>query len=140
MAFSVQGTSCCGVYELKDISTLADAEAVMKEAIPQMHRRSSGWQERPAYITFTGVVDRVQGDHASYRTDNYAQALADYIKANDLGEVVESIPSKPNWTRNVLKMYVWMPNFEKLEQMRQKIAAEKVAVSSHTHTINIYGE
>ena len=107
MPFEIRATGCCGMQELVDISEKKDPEEVLKSSINELIR----WH-RP-FLIFTGVVKRTVTDHASARLDNYGQAFVDYIKENDLGDVVASRPRK-NISGNTLVVWVWTPDWRNL--------------------------
>lgn len=126
----VRGTGCCAVLELVDISHKPDAAAVIKEAIGEIKNQTFSWGRKKPFITFTGVVgDRYTADHASSRNDDYGQALADYIVEHGLGEVVNTIPARANWTHNKIKMWVWMPDYEALRALEKQLYPVKPKVN-----------
>lgn len=104
-------TGCCAVLELKDISTHPTPEAIINDAIKQLQDDTIGWYHKKPFITFTGVITRYKADHASNRPDNYGLDLANYIKTHNLGEIIDSIPAKANWSKNVIQMWVWIPDY-----------------------------
>jgi hypothetical protein len=110
----VKATGCCGVMELKDISTIQDARDVVIAALDGGLPKRGNYKK--PYIMFTGVINRDDGgmDHASDRRDNYGQKLCDFIREQGLGEVIDTIPPKKNWTGNIIQVWMWMPDWEKV--------------------------
>ena len=104
--------------ELVDISTLRGPKEVITAALVGLAKWTGGFRYSKPFIYFTGVVGiRVFVDHASGRTDDYGQALCDYIRANDLGTVFDGIPTGENWTRNQIKIWVWQPNWDTIRKL-----------------------
>ena len=85
------------------------------------------------FIIFTGVVERMVKDHVSDRTDDYGQALADFIITNNLGTVTAS-EARRNRGINVIRVWVWEPNYEALNQWQRaaKPISAPRAISSVT--------
>jgi hypothetical protein len=108
-------TGCCAVLEMKDISTLAGPTEILDFLKGNLPLHTRDFQRKKPFITFSGVVQRSIPDHASGRRDDYARELADFILQNGLGEVVKDIPTARNWTGNVMKMYIWLPNYNALQ-------------------------
>ena len=118
--FSISGTRCCGLFELSNISALPDAETVVKQVATNMAGPTNGYRSNPAFLMFTGVVGKRQRVYETYshadRDDDYGQALADYITANDLGNVDASTLSQ-NYNGNMLRVWLWAPNWEALSKI-----------------------
>ena len=116
---SCQTTNCCGILELIDISTEQTPEGVLKAVMKEIREcttRSDGTRKVRPFIYFSGVVDRVCNDHVlNPCKGNYGQALADYIIAQGLGQIVAT-PEAQNWTENMLKMWVWLPDYTTLAE------------------------
>ena len=117
--FSVNTTRCCAMLELSNISALSTSKAVIEAAAKGVNEIgiSPGGSERP-FIIFTGVVGmRHKKWDTSYhadRDDDYGEDLANYIRANGLGEIYDQIPEKRNYSGNMVKVWMWCPNYEEL--------------------------
>ena len=124
----VRSTGCCGLLELVDISTEQDSTDVLVGFCQD----PSFYSFRP-FIIFTGVVERMVKDHVSDRTDDYGQALADFIITNNLGTVTAS-EARRNRGINVIRVWVWEPNYEALNQWQRaaKPISAPRAISSVT--------
>jgi len=113
----IRMTSCCGLLELANISNLKTPEEVLRAVAVAPNFTI----KRRPFVIFTGVVgERVINDHISNRTDDYGKALADYIEANGLGEVVTTLPPRKNWSGNQLKVWLWMPDHDKVREWKAK--------------------
>ena len=124
----VRGTGCCGVLELVDISTLPTPIEQLKYATYQsgMLYRT---RRRP-FVTFTGVVKRVGSDHTHQKGVEYGPALATYITEQGLGRVVTDLPEGINDnTRNTIKMWLWMPDYDALWTWADERRAEDAALA-----------
>lgn len=109
----VRSTGCCAVKELVDISTEPTPEAVLREAIHShdLPNRKYYTKGQSPFIFFTSVVERHAKDHTPSMSDTYGQDLADYIKQERLGEVITTLPPQLNYTGNIVKVWLWMPNY-----------------------------
>jgi hypothetical protein len=116
---NIATTGNCATLELVDISTEPTPEAMIRVVSKSGFFLPSFHKKKP-YVTFAGVIARETGDHASNRTDDYAQSLADYIGAEGLGEVVKAAPARRNWTGNIMQPWMWMPDYHGLEAWRQR--------------------
>jgi hypothetical protein len=122
---SLNGTKCCGVLEIDDLSTCSTPEKALigiAQALRTGYTHRWGFVDESGdmkynfpvpFVTFTGVVKRKINDHASGRKDNYGQAFADYLESNELGLVLDSYERK-NWTGNTIKLWIWHPDYDKL--------------------------
>lgn len=112
--FSIFPAACCGVAELHNISSVRDAAEVVDLVAAAVAR---GALSQKSYIFFTGVVgDRVRiyaEHHHADRSDDYGQALADYIVSEDLGTVT-AVPPSVNHSGNTLQMWIWAPRWDRL--------------------------
>mgnify|MGYP001610698183 FL=1 len=117
--FRVAGTQCCGIKELADISFFSTPAEVIKGLV---RSENVGWMNAPAFLFFSGVVgDREKVYPASYhtnRSDDYGQALADYITTEGLGEVTATGLAR-NYNGNMLRLWAWAPDWSKLRQLKQ---------------------
>lgn len=132
--FRLRETGCCGMLELEDISAKERPEQVIDGMLSALQGITGGFSHLKPFITFTSVVKRVTGDHASNREDDYGLALANYITQNDLGTVHDSIPEARNWTGNYIKIWVWTLNYPAL-RARHEEASIKIR-AANTVTIN----
>lgn len=119
-SFRVSSTQCCGIKELADISSLPTPEAIVKAAASCLAGPTDYYRNPPAWLMFSGVVGtrkRVYTDyHHANRDDDYGQALADYIRSNDLGVVTET-PLAKNYNGNMLRVWMWAPKWEALQKI-----------------------
>lgn len=123
-AFRVAGTQCCGIFELADISKLQTPEEMVRETARLMAVHTGQlwgtgeFSKCPSFLMFSGVVaprKKIYEEHYhADRSDNYGQALADYITANGLGTVSASQPAK-NHSGNMLQVWLWAPNWTKMK-------------------------
>ena len=129
--FKVQGTSCCGILELADISRLPGPEAIVKETARLLAERTDFFSSCPAFIMFSGVVGKRKREYGEHyhanRGDDYGQALADYIRAQDLGVINETKPAK-NYSGNMLRIWVWAPKWDAMKAIynAQRSAAPSI--------------
>lgn len=112
-------TTCCGVEQIDGISDPDTPEAALRGLQWNLLNLYDQGFVVP-FITFTGVVelapkldDAVLGHARSGRKDNYGEAFATYLKKSGLGNVVSSSPRK-SWSGNVLKIWIWEPNWDRL--------------------------
>lgn len=124
----VRETGCCGVLELVDISTIIKPEDVVKKTLEEMVHLTRTFSRRKPFIYFTSVVKRAIEDHASDRKDDYGLALAAHIEEHQLGEVVSTLPERANFSGNVIKMWLWVPDYDALavlwaDRERKRIAS-----------------
>lgn len=112
----IEPTSCCGVKEIEGLGEHAKPQDAMAQFC---HEESCKKPFRFLY-TFTGVVRRKVADHSSSRRDNYGAKFAAFIRANHLGQVVES-PTRvnPN-TGNTIRHWTWAPAAETLKRWAAK--------------------
>jgi hypothetical protein len=115
LAFRLRTTGCCGMLEMEDISRKGTPAEVIDGMLEAIQENTNDFSTKRPFITFTTVVDRYTGDHASWRRDDYGQALADYIEAEGLGEVFRDCPVRNNYTGNAIKIWIWMPDYRALE-------------------------
>ena len=130
--FQVVKTQCCGIFELSNISALPTAKAVVENASKSI----AGWlgedfSRKPAFLMFSGVVGdrkKIYEDcfHAN-RSDNYGQALADYIVANGLGTVSE-VPPAQNYNGNMLKVWLWAPEWDAIKAIYEATKGPSLSV------------
>lgn len=113
--FEVWKTTNCAMFELNNISHLEKPADIIQRTVETFQING----QRPPFINFSGVVE-VHEKAAEFmhtrtgRTDNYGQALADFIVENKLGEVVAS-PGRVNpLSSNVVKIWIWSPDWTAL--------------------------
>jgi hypothetical protein len=120
-------TKCCGMLEINDLSTAKDPAAALQIIGPMLiNGNRSVYGKKVPFVTFTGVIRRVTPDHASCRDDDYGQAFMDYITGNNLGVVTQS-PEGRNWTGNRLRVWIWQPDYDRLQSW---VAYNKTADTS----------
>lgn len=112
----VTSTGCCAVRELRDISSLPTSEAVICQAVNGL----AEYMTKPPFIMFTGVIgERRTSDHATMeggRRDDYSTDLATYITDHGLGIIIDTIPPQTGLTGNLVKVWMWLPNYDALRQ------------------------
>lgn len=114
MGLTIFRTSNCGVLELNGISTFKEP----KEVIGEFARRCKYTDFKVAFVTFTGVTLARDPEHNSVvRTDDYGQALQNYIEAKQLGEVVCTKSTFNPASGNDIRVWVWTPDFDKLRSL-----------------------
>jgi hypothetical protein len=101
---------------MEDISRRTTPEHVITDMMPMIAGETNNFARKKPFITYSTVVDRFTADHASRREDDYGASLADYIEANDLGEVFRDCPVRRNWTGNSIKIWIWMPNYQVMRE------------------------
>lgn len=114
---SIHGTQCCAVVELANISSVDGPLDILRSVTKDLCSYtppSCGSPHPPQFVTFTGVTKRRTSDHASGRFDNYGQAFADFLVKNGLGSVIVS-EERHNFTGNSVKIWVWHPDYDKLQ-------------------------
>lgn len=112
---------CCGAMEIDCLGKAASPLAALIALGESLFKGSNGSlyltsPDRAARIVmFTGTVGTKNylGSHDGKNTSDYGQAFADFIVANNFGEVV-STKSVHNWTANSIKMWAWTPNHDTL--------------------------
>ena len=124
---SLNRTKCCGVLEIDDLSHCNSPEEALRSLakdlrIGYVHNSSFGEKSNVPvpFVTFTGVVGRAIPDHASERMDNYGEAFANYLEHNGLGVVLDSYDRK-NWTGNMIRLWIWHPDYEVLFPFLDKL-------------------
>lgn len=113
-------THCCGIFEIDYLSKAPTPLDVFKTIVYDLFKGAAGIGT-PAtdnyaarIVIFSGTVgDMYFTSHDGGRKDNYGQAFADFLTANDLGSVVVT-PVVNNWTKNNIQMWAWTPNHKKL--------------------------
>lgn len=145
MATELWITQCCAVLEIKNISDSPTSEEAFK-AVYQ-HLVDTGAKsylkkhdgtivvyerevkfERP-FILFTGTVgpdaSRLFGHPEQKRFSNYSEDFRDFIQKYGMGPVIETAPGK-NFTENLVKVYVWQPDYEKVKLVYEALTQVKV--------------
>lgn len=121
MPFQLRKTGCCGMLEIEDISEKSTPEAVVDGILKTLHGNTDGWKREKPFITFTSVEVRKQEDHVGDIEPGYGRALADYIEQEGYGTVYRDVPLGTNYTKNVLKIWVWYPNYEALSRRYEMV-------------------
>ena len=118
MAATIYDTHCCGIKEIDNLGTCDNPELAMSDVCRVMPKRSGTQTLAPRYslLTFSGVVTRRASDHSSNRPDNYGQAFADYITANNLGEVTAGPVTTNRRSGNDICMWIWRFDLDRLQQ------------------------
>ena len=124
MGLTIFRTSNCGVLELSGISTYKDPE----EVVAVFARRASYTDFKVAFVTFTGVtVARDPLHNAVVRTDDYGQALQNYIEAKKLGEVVCTKSTFNPASGNDIRVWIWTPDFAALKDFNNALRNAEIA-------------
>lgn len=150
-SFAVSALACCGIKELSNISALPNPEAIVRESALKLRHITDYFAACPAFLLFSGVVkDRAYVYPAHYhpdRSDNYAKDLSDYIVANKLGSVSVS-QEGINHSRNVLQVFIWAPDWDKMKavcndylaQLKTLSAEPSLSVEPSLTITNVSGE
>lgn len=125
------GTRCCGTYEMDNLSaSLTPADALWN--LKSWLNTPYGNMFAKAFIVFTGVVKMCQQKqdahyvsqpHPTFRTDNYGQAFADFLEANSLGKVTGSSEKVNPASGNLMKVWIWEPDYPALVKYYAKLPA-----------------
>ena len=132
---------CCGIAEIHMLSRAGTPLAALQLLEAEL-RHGITWPPGKTrqniyfpFLFFTGVVK--DPDNSFHR--NYGQEFADFITANDLGNVVTH-PGKVNWTRNVIQMWLWEPKYDNVFALLDKERVAPVAVTTEQYpTIQFVG-
>ena len=109
--FTITQLKCCAFHELNNISYMKGPEDIMENLRDYFltlegKAGSAGYGcegTRKPFILFTEATSKYN------QTPAYGQALASFIKDQDLGDLVE-IPSRINWTGNAVRAWIWAIN------------------------------
>lgn len=125
--FQYQQGLCCGLLELNNISALPGPKEIV-DTFVEKYLPNDGTGR--AFVVFSGVVGARQRVYPDYnhadRSDDYGQALADYLTTEGLGTVTASSISR-NYNGNPLRIWVWAPDWNKLMERLHALRAAKVA-------------
>lgn len=104
---------CCGVKELTELSGTRDPAAALMTMLNYLGRHEYGGPGSrtilhfpAAHIIFTGVTKT---------RSNYGERFANFIRENNLGEVIESVVKRNPNSGNPLKVWVWSIHRNNLE-------------------------
>ena len=135
-SFQIRSMMSCGIKELSNISSLATPEDVVKATAVKVAEFNDCYVHNPAFLLFSGVVSQRKRVYSSHlhadRSDNYGQALADYILAEDLGTVSVS-QAAINHNGNTLRVWLWAPKWEKLKKMWEAAQAAQQPTTQPQH-------
>ena len=119
-SFQIRSMMSCAIKELSNISSLPTPAEVVKATAANMAEFNDLYTHNPAFLLFSGVVKPRKTVYSTYlhanRSDDYGQALADYILAEDLGTVSVS-QAAINHNGNTLRVWLWAPKWEKLKKI-----------------------
>ena len=142
-------TSCCGLIELHEISFHKTAYEVLRDVGPKMlsfgmvevkDRQVLNFGRLRPFVLFTGVTGYHKNPPNTYQ---YGDNFANFIRANNLGELIET-PEGRNWTNNMVKVWVWKPDYPNLMQWLvyegawgdpQKVAPKVVPINRAAQTV-----
>jgi hypothetical protein len=116
---AIKGLGFCGALEICNISAVNDPETVVVQSRIKILRTITG--SRKPFLLFTGVTQRSGNLHSLHPdvSSNYGQALADFIVAQGLGEVVAT-PERANVpSGNMTRIWTWMPDYDKWDAFVQ---------------------
>lgn len=114
MATELAPQDCCGIWMLNGISHSKTPQDVLTHIRPALMYGGST-REKP-FVIFSGVTQRVHEDQYSGRTDDYGQALMDFILEHKLGKVTHSNNRENGGGRggNILRVWIWEPDYTNL--------------------------
>ena len=140
-SFQIRSMMSCGIKELSNISSLATPEDVVRATAVNVAEFNDYYAHNPAFLLFSGVVGQRKRVYSSHlhadRSDDYGQALADYILAGDLGTVSVS-QEAINHNGNTLRVWLWAPKWEKLKKIWEAShAAEQAAGVQVTQAVQL---
>lgn len=136
----INGLSCCGVAELSDLAyqygsvdgTTPEAEKLWQMCVANSPADpEEGFYYRCRYIMFTQASMPGENGAITPNQTGYGFDFAEFIRTNNLGEVIDSIPSgiNPN-SKNEVKVWMWIPD---MTAVRAWLVAE-VARRNYTYT------
>lgn len=115
---AIQSLACCGVNELSDIRFNSPAEYLWQHGV-QTNPRLPGIR-RSLYNVFTQATrfGYDQNDVLLPAEDDpsgYGYQFAQFIRDNNLGEVIDAVPGgiNPN-SQNFIKMWIWVVDWDAL--------------------------
>lgn len=135
---TVRTTGCCAVLELTDISRAKTPLEMLRQLVPQIAIKTLDFSGEKPFIYYTGVVNRARYIPAHEdRVDDYGQALTDYIKEQKLGSVIETLEPRQNSTGNMVKIWLWHPDYTAIKSWRDKYITPVPHIEA---TYNINGQ
>ena len=147
MATEVFVTNCCAVIEVKNLSDSPDSKSAFNSICKGMYEGAAKFEKigvPPSYgypvyrlyngstwgdmirpfLIFTGTVGpesrKVVGHPNQQRLYNYAEDFMAFIRENNLGDVSQS-EAGVNFTRNLVKVYVWRPDWPEVYKLWEKM-------------------
>jgi hypothetical protein len=130
----VNSTQCCAVMELSGIASYNEPKQVVTRLcqtfrwnLAETDRWGYKQHSQPyAFYTFTSV-ERLKGTSDPVKI-GYGKKLAEFIKANRLGEVKVSHGryNRVNHPTHWVRVYVWSPHPKRLKEWYEKVKNESV--------------
>jgi len=100
----------CGVTVLMNV-VFASPEQIVHKIMKERHPKDNK-TIREAFVIFS---DKVRDDAEAAQYIGTGQRLADYIRANACGEIIEMGPRMNPNSGNMIKIWVWSPAHESLD-------------------------
>ena len=116
----VRGLLCCAIGEISGLGRSGvTPKAALKDLRSRLTEGSDDMPKKPPFMIFSGVVASAETNYSGKQVNtrcshDYAAAFANFLTENDLGPVVHSSELQ-NRTTNIVMMYVWEPDYPKLE-------------------------
>ena len=133
-------TNCCAMGEIVHLAhsptpvgaltSLYTALKIGSSTTYQDIKYANYWH-RYAFVLFSGTIGAEVYYHDKKDNGDYAQNLEDFIKANSLGVVTASEVRK-NWTGNMVKVWLWLPDYDKLFPLLEAQGAKLTFVTPPT--------
>ncbi len=102
---------CCGVWEINNLGQAKLPEDVLKTLGARLNNA------KYPFVLFSGVVERKREDHTlTGRADNYGRIFSQYIRKNKLGTVRASEKFLNPRTTNLIRVWVWEPDYKTLAE------------------------
>lgn len=129
----INGTSCCALEELENISDMGSPEEILEEICGRAYEKDFyGFYDdekvlkSSAFYVFTGVVGYRDGENLDV---DYGPNLAKFIENHGLGVVVESPAryNRVNEPTHRVKVWVWAPSDRKLKAWWKDYKTKKEA-------------
>lgn len=123
MATTINNTQCCALGEIKNLSDSLTPHDQLKAYMDYLKTMSPARRVIPnsachmkPFILFTGVtkMNNVVCGHPK-KSNDYGADFAAYLTANNLGKVTATSERK-NFTSNMVRCWIWEPDYEALEK------------------------
>lgn len=124
---------CCGVMEIHGLDCytyVGPAKALL--ALKDQILDGNQYHKKVPFILFTGITKQGVASVSTTPTPSYAvaykdygQEFADFLLENKLGTILAS-EEKENWTLNVIRIWIWSPDYNTLLAWFAAREAEKM--------------